>query len=92
MNHDESILTIYLQPGAKKSCVAGMHDGYIKIKLNAPPVDGKANDALILFLSDLLSIPKSSIELISGHKSRIKRLKIIGVDESVITQELKNKK
>lgn len=80
----ESILTIYLQPGAKKSVLAGMHNGNVKIKVNSPPVDGKANEALIQFLSDFLDIPKSSIELIAGQKSRIKKLKIVGITDDII--------
>lgn len=87
-NMKQTILTIYLQPGAKKSEVAGFHNGNIKIKVNSPPVDGKANEALILFLSDLLNIPKSSIEIISGKKSRIKKLKIVGISDDVIKQRI----
>lgn len=85
---NEFMVTIYVQPGAKKSEVCGMHNGNIKIKLNSPPVDGKANAALIHFLSNFLNIPKSSIELISGQKSRIKKLKIMGVSENIVTQAL----
>ncbi|EKD69854.1 MAG: hypothetical protein ACD_46C00713G0005 [uncultured bacterium] len=85
----EFFLTIYLQPGSKKSEICGMHDGHIKIKLNAPPVDGKANAALILFLSNLIGIPKSSIELISGQKSRIKRIKITGISQEMIDKKIK---
>lgn len=77
-----------MQPGAKKSAVSGMHDGHIKIKVNLPPIDGKANDALILFLSDFLNIPKSTIKIISGEKSRIKKISIAtATNES----EIKNK-
>lgn len=81
---EHALLTIYLQPGAKKSFIVGIHNGNIKIKVNSPPVDGKANEALIQFLSDFLDIPKSSIELISGQKSRIKRLKITGITDDII--------
>lgn len=78
------MLTIYLQPGAKKSAVSGLHDGNIKIKINAPAVDGKANAALIDFLSDFLEIPKSAIHIISGQKSRIKKLKMVGITDDII--------
>ena len=74
MAKNEIILNIYLQPGAKKTEVAGTHNGYIKIKINSPPVDGKANAALIQFLSDFLDVPKSSVTLMSGQKSRIKKV------------------
>lgn len=84
----QTSLTIYLQPSAKKSEISGMHNGYVKIKLNSPPIDGKANEALILFLSEFLKIPKSTIKIISGEKSRIKKLLIVS---SMNESEIKNK-
>ena len=91
LTKNEIILTIYLQPGAKKSEICGMHDSNIKIKVNSPPIDGKANEALIQFLSDFLSLPKSAIRLISGHKSRIKRVGITGMPEDVVMRKLLEK-
>lgn len=89
MPTNEVVLNIYLQPGAKKSELVGQHDGCIKIKVNSPPVDGKANQALILFLSDFLKIPKSKIKIISGEKSRIKKVVITSsVDEITIKNKL----
>lgn len=85
---NEIILTIYLQPGAKQSEVCGTHDGNIKIKVNSPPIDGKANAALIRFLANYLDIPKSSIKLVSGQKSRIKKLKLIGVSNDLVKLKL----
>lgn len=73
---NQLFITIYLQPGAKKTEVSGMHDGHIKIKINSPPVDGKANEALIMFLSTILNIPKYKINIISGEKSRVKKISI----------------
>lgn len=65
-------IQLYIQPGARRSEICGRHDGKIKIKINSPPVDGTANEELTHFLSDWLNLPKSSIELIAGHKSRHK--------------------
>lgn len=88
MSKDKAILGIYLQPGAKKTEVSGVHDNHIKIKVNSPPVDGKANEALILFLSEFLDIPKSKIKIVSGEKSRIKKISI----ETLINKtEIENK-
>lgn len=72
-------LTLHIQPGAKKTEIAGIHGDALKIRLNAPPVDGKANVALIDFLADLLKIPKSRITLKSGQTSRRKVLLIEGI-------------
>ncbi len=88
MLKNEIILNVYLQPGAKKSELSGMHNGHIKIKVNSQPIDGKANDALILFLSDFLKIPKSHIKIISGKKSRMKKISITGLIDD---NEIKNK-
>jgi len=89
---NEFVLTVYVQPGAKKPSISGRHNGYIKVKLNAPPVDGKANQALIAFLANIVGVSKSSIELISGEKSRIKKVKIIAKNEEYVLDKLLNAK
>ena len=65
-----------MQPGAKKSEVAGMHGDAVKIRIHSPPVEGKANDALILFLSKILGVRISSLQIERGDKSRTKTLAI----------------
>lgn len=82
------ILALYCQPGAKKTEVQGEHDGRLKIRLAAPPVEGKANDALVLWLSKQLHINRSSIELLAGDLSRLKRVKVRGVSPELILQSL----
>ena len=69
-------LKIYVQPGASKSSVSGEHDGYLKIRISSPPVEGKANEALVEFLSDALKVRKSRIEIMEGLKSSKKLLRI----------------
>jgi len=59
-------------PNASKNEVVGLYQDAIKIKLKAPPVDGKANEELVTFLSKLLSIPKNSIEIAKGETNRNK--------------------
>ena len=71
-------LSVRIQPRASKNGISRMQDGSLKIKLTAPPVDGAANEALVAFLSDTLSVSKSQIEILSGHTSREKRVKISG--------------
>ena len=72
------MLHTYVQPGASKSEIQGIHDGRLKIRIQSLPVDGKANVTLIEFLAKLLKIPKKSIVLVSGVKSRIKDLEVSG--------------
>lgn len=71
-NGGASVLTLHIQPGAKKTEIAGLHGDALKIRLAAPPVDGKANAALIDFVATCLGLPKSAVELRSGLSSRRK--------------------
>ena len=72
-------LTLHIQPGAKKTEFAGLHGDALKIRLAAPPVDGKANEALLRFVADTLGLPKSAVSLKSGQTSRRKVVEISGV-------------
>ena len=85
---DTYVLALYCQPGAKKTEVQGEHDGRLKIRLAAPPVEGKANDALILWLSKTLGLNRSAIELLAGDMSRLKRVRVSGITAQVIIQNL----
>jgi uncharacterized protein (TIGR00251 family) len=71
-------LTLHIQPGAKKTECAGRHGDALKIRLAAPPVDGKANAALLGFIAETLGLPKSAVTLKSGQTSRRKVLEIQG--------------
>lgn len=84
-------LKLHVQPGAKKSEIAGIHGDRLKIRLKAPPVDGKANKELVDFLSKLFDVPKRNIEISSGLASRQKTVKIIGITEDQLTQSTKIK-
>jgi hypothetical protein len=71
--------TVRVQPRAGKNEVAGVMDGTLKIRLQAPAVEDRANQALCAFLADLLKRPKSAVRLLSGERSRTKRVEILGV-------------
>jgi len=77
-------LRLHIQPGAKKTEVAGLHGEALKIRLAAPPVDGKANACLISFLADRLGVAKAAISLVSGDTSRAKRVRVNGVDPVLV--------
>lgn len=77
-------LTLHIQPGAKKSEFAGMHGDALKIRLAAPPVDGKANDALVRFVAERLGLPRSAVTLKSGQTSRHKVLEVVGATSAAI--------
>ncbi len=84
-------LTVRIQPRASKNGIIRMEDGSLKIRLTAPPVDGAANEALVKFLADLFSIAQSQVEIVSGHTSRGKRVRISGVGEEAVNGLLKIK-
>ena len=69
-------MTVHVQPGAKTTSCAGVHGDALKIRLAAPPVDGKANQALIAWLAKTLGCPQNAIELLRGQTSRRKTLAI----------------
>ena len=82
------VLSLHVQPGAKKTEVAGLHGAALKIRLAAPPVDGKANQALVEFLAASLMVTKSRIDLVSGVSSRTKRIRITGVTAAAVRRSL----
>jgi uncharacterized protein (TIGR00251 family) len=81
-------ICVYVQPGASKTQIAGMHDGLIKVRVAAPPVEGAANQALVEFLAKRLRIPKSRVRVVSGLTSRRKVLEIEGVSQDAIAASL----
>jgi len=71
-------LELHVQPGAKRTEVAGMHGERIKIRLAAPPTDGRANEALVEFLAEAFGVARRDVTILSGIKSRDKRVLIEG--------------
>tara|TARA_B110001454_G_scaffold219200_1_gene251812 strand:- start:39781 stop:40095 length:315 start_codon:yes stop_codon:yes gene_type:complete len=67
-------LAIYVQPNARKTEFEKIHDDQIKIKVNAPPEDGKANDEIVRYIAKFFSLRKNQVEIISGHLARKKRI------------------
>lgn len=70
------VLTIHAQPGARRSEVAGVHGGALKIRLAAPPLDGRANDELVRFLADAFGVPRANVVLLRGASARAKVVRI----------------
>ena len=82
-------ITVYVQPRASKTEVAGMHGDALKIRLTAPPVDNAANEALIDFIAAKLGIPKSSVRVAAGATGRRKIVEIAGVTPAAVTAALR---
>ncbi len=71
-----AVLTVHVQPGARRTEVVGEHGDALKIRLAAPPVDGKANEALLAFLADRLGLVRRQVVLKSGQTSRRKQVAV----------------
>jgi len=74
-----AIFAVRVQPRASKDELVGEMAGALKVRLQAPAVENRANDALIEFLAQLLKTPKSAVRILSGDRSRTKRIEIRGV-------------
>lgn len=86
---DTVIVTIHAQPGARSPGIAGEHGDALKIRVKAPPVDGKANHALAEFLARTLAIPASQVSLLSGDSSRRKRFRLEGISPAGVVERLR---
>jgi uncharacterized protein (TIGR00251 family) len=78
----EALLTIRVVPGSSTNKIIAAEGGALRVKLTAPAVEGRANQALIAFLAKRLRVPKGKVTIVSGPFSRIKRVKIEGVSET----------
>jgi uncharacterized protein (TIGR00251 family) len=70
------VFAILVQPRASKNEVVGLHGDAVKIRLTAPPVEGKANKMCAAFLAKSLGLPKSAVEIVAGHTGRTKQVKV----------------
>jgi uncharacterized protein (TIGR00251 family) len=76
---EEITLKVYLQPRSSKNEIVGPYRDGIKVRVTAPPVKGKANEALMRLLAKEFRVSLSCIEILKGHQSREKTLKISGI-------------
>ncbi len=82
---------VRVQPRSRCNEIAGLHGDALKIRLTAPPIEGKANQALQKFLARQLRVPASAIEILTGHTSRQKQVHVAGVPAEAIRALLKTK-
>jgi len=78
------IFSVRVQPRASKDEIAGEMGGALKVRLRAPAVEDRANEALVEFLAQLLKTPRSAVRILGGERSRTKRLEIRGVTQQQI--------
>ena len=73
---EDLILAVHIQPKASQDALDGAYGERLKIRISAPPVDGKANEHLVRFLASLFDVPRRQVRLLSGESSRAKRIRI----------------
>src|ERR1700756_2213141 len=83
--HEGSVIfPVRVQPRASKDEVAGVIEGALKVRLRAPALEDRANEALCEYLAELLKTPKAAVRILSGHHSRNKRVEVRGVTEQQV--------
>ncbi|MCU1493483.1 MAG: hypothetical protein JWO62_1247 [Acidimicrobiaceae bacterium] len=89
VNTGETILLrLHVQPGAGRAAVAGRHGDALHVRVAPPPQDGRANEAAVALVAELLDVPRSRIDLVSGERSREKRVRVSGVDPVTVRTTL----
>jgi len=83
-----AVIRVKVLPRSSKTEIAGKADGVYRIKLTAPPVDGKANKALINFLAKKTGLPKRKFQIVSGEHSRNKTIRILDVTSEEVMKSL----
>jgi uncharacterized protein len=78
------IIHVRVQPRASRDEIAGVMEGALKVRLRAPALEDRANEALCEFLAELLKTPKAAVRILSGHRSRSKRVEVRGVTEQQV--------
>ncbi|MGH7693580.1 MAG: DUF167 domain-containing protein [Gemmatimonadaceae bacterium] len=76
--------SVHVQPRAARTEVRGVHNGALRVRVQAPPVDGAANAALVELLAGSLGVPRRSVRVVSGETARLKIVDIEGVDAAAI--------
>ncbi len=79
---------VRVHPRAKKNAIAGVIGDALKLSLTAPPVEGRANEAAIAFLADILRLPRASISIAAGQSSRNKLIRVAGISAADVAARL----
>ena len=83
-----TVVEVRVIPRAAKSALAGERDGAVLVRLAAPPVDGQANDALLVFLAGVLGVPRRALSIVHGDKARQKRVLVAGMAAAAVAAKL----
>jgi len=73
-------IEVHVQPGAKRTAVAGVHGERLKIRIAAPPIEGRANAAIVAFIAEQLGVPRAQVSVARGERSRDKLIAVAAPD------------
>ena len=82
------IFKVRVVPGASRSDLVGEHDGALRIRIAAPPVDGAANDELVRLLARVFEVPRSAVAITGGHASKLKTVCVVGGRAAALSDKL----
>ena len=77
-------VSVHVQPRATRSEIIGLHGAALKVRLQAPPVDGAANEALVTLLAERLGVPRRAVRVVAGASSRAKTVEVEGTTEAAV--------
>ncbi len=82
---DGIVVRVHVQPGASRTSLVGRHGDAVRLRVAAPPVDGRANDAVVAFLAGVFGVPRRALSVVGGATTRRKRVHVAGagIDEAV---------
>ncbi len=83
---DGCVITVKVTPRAAKSEIVGAEAEWLRVRVKAPPVDGKANAALIAFFADIFNLPKKNVSVVAGQTARLKRVRVDGITADAVTR------
>jgi uncharacterized protein (TIGR00251 family) len=85
---DALVLAVHVQPGAGRSAVVGRHGNALKVRVAAPPLEGRANTATVALLATSLDVAERDVALVGGDRSRLKRFRITGAEPAELAERL----
>jgi uncharacterized protein (TIGR00251 family) len=84
------IFAVRVAPRSSRNAIEGEYQGALKVRLTAPPVEDRANDALVRLLAEHLNVPRSAVRIVAGGKSRTTRVEIAGVTRAQVIEIVKS--
>ena len=85
---DDVVLSVHVQPRAGRTAVVGRHGDALKLRVAAPPLDDRANAATVALVAELFDVPASAVQLTAGERSRVKRLRVSGIDHETAVERI----